>query len=319
MQDHGIADEIYVMPKLIKIAEEFGVELVATNDVHYLKESDAEMQDILLCVQTGKFFDDPGRMRFEGTQFYLKDYDEMAEKFSYVPQALENTLKIAEKCNVSIEKKPLLPPYKPDNGMTPYEFLKDLLEKGLKRRYKEITPEIRQRADYELEVVSKMGFVEYYLIVWDFINYAHEHGIPVGPGRGSGAGSIIAYAIGITQVEPLRYGLIFERFLNPERVSMPDFDIDFCMDRRGEVIDYVIEKYTKPRVAQIVTFGRMKAKNAVKDVCRVLRVPYAEGDKITKLIPLNATLKNAFGLDGKNEGVPELMEDRKSTRLNSSH
>ena len=308
LQDHGIADEIYVMPKLIKIAEEFGVELVATNDVHYLKESDAEMQDILLCVQTGKFFDDPGRMRFEGTQFYLKDYDEMAEKFSYVPQALENTLKIAEKCNVSIEKKPLLPPYKPDNGMTTYEFLKDLLEKGLKRRYKEITPEIRQRADYELEVVSKMGFVEYYLIVWDFINYAHEHGIPVGPGRGSGAGSIIAYAIGITQVEPLRYGLIFERFLNPERVSMPDFDIDFCMDRRGEVIDYVIEKYTKPRVAQIVTFGRMKAKNAVKDVCRVLRVPYAEGDKITKLIPLNATLKNAFGLDGKNEGVPELME-----------
>ena len=308
LQDHGIADEIYAMPKLIKIAEEFGVELVATNDVHYLKESDAEMQDILLCVQTGKFFDDPGRMRFEGTQFYLKDYDEMAEKFSYVPQALENTLKIAEKCNVSIEKKPLLPPYKPDNGMTPYEFLKDLLEKGLKRRYKEITPEIRQRADYELEVVSKMGFVEYYLIVWDFINYAHEHGIPVGPGRGSGAGSIIAYAIGITQVEPLRYGLIFERFLNPERVSMPDFDIDFCMDRRGEVIDYVIEKYTKPRVAQIVTFGRMKAKNAVKDVCRVLRVPYAEGDKITKLIPLNATLKNAFGLDGKNEGVPELME-----------
>ena len=308
LQDHGIADEIYVMPKLIKIAEEFGVELVATNDVHYLKESDAEMQDILLCVQTGKFFDDPGRMRFEGTQFYLKDYDEMAEKFSYVPQALENTLKIAEKCNVSIEKKPLLPPYKPDNGMTPYEFLKDLLEKGLKRRYKEITPEIRQRADYELEVVSKMGFVEYYLIVWDFINYAHEHGIPVGPGRGSGAGSRIAYAIGITQVEPLRYGLIFERFLNPERVSMPDFDIDFCMDRRGEVIDYVIEKYTKPRVAQIVTFGRMKAKNAVKDVCRVLRVPYAEGDKITKLIPLNATLKNAFGLDGKNEGVPELME-----------
>ena len=308
LQDHGIADEIYVMPKLIKIAEEFGVELVATNDVHYQKESDAEMQDILLCVQTGKFFDDPGRMRFEGTQFYLKDYDEMAEKFSYVPQALENTLKIAEKCNVSIEKKPLLPPYKPDNGMTPYEFLKDLLEKGLKRRYKEITPEIRQRADYELEVVSKMGFVEYYLIVWDFINYAHEHGIPVGPGRGSGAGSIIAYAIGITQVEPLRYGLIFERFLNPERVSMPDFDIDFCMDRRGEVIDYVIEKYTKPRVAQIVTFGRMKAKNAVKDVCRVLRVPYAEGDKITKLIPLNATLKNAFGLDGKNEGVPELME-----------
>ena len=308
LQDHGIADEIYVMPKLIKIAEEFGVELVATNDVHYLKESDAEMQDILLCVQTGEFFDDPGRMRFEGTQFYLKDYDEMAEKFSYVPQALENTLKIAEKCNVSIEKKPLLPPYKPDNGMTPYEFLKDLLEKGLKRRYKEITPEIRQRADYELEVVSKMGFVEYYLIVWDFINYAHEHGIPVGPGRGSGAGSIIAYAIGITQVEPLRYGLIFERFLNPERVSMPDFDIDFCMDRRGEVIDYVIEKYTKPRVAQIVTFGRMKAKNAVKDVCRVLRVPYAEGDKITKLIPLNATLKNAFGLDGKNEGVPELME-----------
>lgn len=311
LQDHGITDEIYVMPKLAKIAEEFGVELVATNDVHYINEEDAEMHDILLCIQTGKFVDDPNRMRFEGTQFYLKDYDEMYKLFKQYPRALSNTLVIADKCNVTIDKKPLLPPYVPETGQTSYEYLKQLMDEGLVRRYGTVTEEIRARADYELEIVSSKGFVEYYLIVWDFINYARKNGIPVGPGRGSGAGSIIAYAIGITEVEPLRYDLYFERFLNPERKSMPDFDIDFCMDRRGEVIDYVINKYGKERVSQIITFGTMAAKNAVKDVARTLRVPYDEVNKITKLMPNGKTqLKNLLGLEPKkkDEAIPDLVD-----------
>jgi len=310
IQDHGITDEIYVMPKLAKIAEKFGVELVATNDVHYTREEDAEMHDILLCIQTGKYVDDPNRMRFEGTQFYLKDYDEMYELFKNYPRALSNTLVIADKCNVTIDRKPLLPPYTPETGQTSYEFLKQLLQEGLVRRYGVVTPEIQARADYELEIVSSKGFVEYYLIVWDFINYAHKNDIPVGPGRGSGAGSIIAYAIGITEVEPLRYDLYFERFLNPERKSMPDFDIDFCMDRRGEVIDYVIDKYGKDRVSQIITFGTMAAKNAVKDVARTLRIPYEEVNKITKLMPNGKIqLKPLLGLTDNQEGaIPELVE-----------
>lgn len=311
IQDHGITDEIYVLPKLAKIAEEFGVELVATNDVHYTTEEDAEMHDILLCIQTGKYVDDPNRMRFEGTQFYLKDYDEMYALFKNYPRALSNTLVIADKCNVTIDPKPLLPPYVPETGQTSYEFLKQLLQEGLVRRYGTVTPEIQARADYELEIVSSKGFVEYYLIVWDFINYAHKQGIPVGPGRGSGAGSIIAYAIGITEVEPLRYDLYFERFLNPERKSMPDFDIDFCMDRRGEVIEYVIEKYGKPRVSQIITFGTMAAKNAVKDVARTLRIPYEEVNKITKLMPNGKThLKSLLGVveNPKEAPIPELVD-----------
>lgn len=311
LQDHGIADELYVMPKLAKIAEELGIELVATNDVHYLKEEDAETHDILLCIQTGRYVDEPNRMRFEGTQFYLKDYDEMYERFKNYPRALSNTLVIADKCNVTIDRKPLLPPYVPENGMTPYEFLKDLMEKGLVKRYGTITPEIRARADYELKIVNMKGFVEYYLIVWDFINYAHSMGIPVGPGRGSGAGSIIAYAIGITQVEPLRYDLYFERFLNPERKSMPDFDIDFCMDRRSEVIDYVIKKYGKERVSQIITFGTMAAKQAVKDVARTLRIPFEEVNKITKLMPNGKVdLKTILGLNPAKQGetIQELAD-----------
>lgn len=311
IQDHGIEDEIRIMPKLARIAQEMEVELVATNDVHYIREQDAEMHDILLCVQTGAYYDEPNRMRFEGTQFYLKDYDEMYELFKAYPRALSNTLVIADKCNVEIKRKPLLPPYVPENGMSAYDFLKDLMEKGLVERYGTITPEIRARADYELEIVSTKGFVEYYLIVWDFINYARSQGIPVGPGRGSGAGSIIAYAIGITQVEPLRYDLYFERFLNPERKSMPDFDIDFCMDRRQEVIDYVIRKYGKERVSQIITFGTMAAKNAVKDVARALRVPFDEVNKITKLMPNGKVqLGNILGLNPKkqDEAIQELVD-----------
>lgn len=311
IQDHGITDEIYVMPKLAKIAEEFGVELVATNDVHYTTEEDAEMHDVLLCIQTGKYVDDINRMRFEGTQFYLKDYDEMYELFKNYPRALSNTLVIADKCNVTIDSKPLLPPYVPETGQTSYEFLKQLMEEGLVRRYGVVTPEIKARADYELEIVSTKGFVEYYLIVWDFINYARKNDIPVGPGRGSGAGSIIAYAIGITEVEPLRYDLYFERFLNPERKSMPDFDIDFCMDKRGRVIDYVINKYGKPRVSQIITFGTMAAKNAVKDVARTLRIPYEEVNKITKLMPNGKThLRELLGLEEskKESAIPELVD-----------
>jgi DNA polymerase-3 subunit alpha len=310
LQDHGIAEEIYVIPKLVRIAEEFNVELVATNDVHYLTEEDAEMHDILLCIQTGRYVDEPNRMRFEGTQFYLKDYDEMKMRFEQFPRALSNTLVIADKCNVTIDRKQLLPPYRPENGMTPFEFLKHLTQQGLLRRYGQVTPEIQARADYELNIVNMKGFVEYYLIVWDFINYARKNGIPVGPGRGSGAGSIIAYAIGITQVEPLRYDLYFERFLNPERKSMPDFDIDFCMDRRGEVIDYVINKYGKDRVSQIITFGTMAAKNAVKDVARALRMPFDEVNKITKLMPNGKiSLSNILGLneEHKEEAIPELV------------
>ncbi len=310
LQDHGIAEEIYVVPKLVGIAEEFNVELVATNDVHYLTENDAEMHDILLCIQTGRYVDEANRMRFEGNQFYLKDYDEMEKRFELFPRALSNTLVIADKCNVTIDRKQLLPTYRPENGMPPFEFLKQLTEQGLLRRYGKITPEIQARADYELNIVNMKGFVEYYLIVWDFINYARKNGIPVGPGRGSGAGSIIAYAIGITQVEPLRYDLYFERFLNPERKSMPDFDIDFCMDRRVEVIDYVIEKYGKERVSQIITFGTMAAKNAVKDVARALRIPFDEVNKITKLMPNGKiSLANILGQneEHKEEALPEIV------------
>ncbi|HRX14654.1 MAG TPA: DNA polymerase III subunit alpha, partial [Eubacteriales bacterium] len=313
LQDHGIAEQRFLNPKLIEIAKKHNVPLVATNDVHYLHKSDAEMQDILLCVQTGHYVDDADRMRFDGEEFYLKSGDEMEKIFASVPEAIANTLKIAEKCDVQIEKEKLLPSYVPPDGLTPEQYLRILMEEGLKERYGEITPEIRERAEYEFGIISKMGYVEYYLIVWDFIHYAESNDIPVGPGRGSGAGSIIAYAIGITKVEPLRYNLLFERFLNPDRISMPDFDVDFCMDRRGEVINYVISKYGKDNVAQIVTFGTMAVKNAIKDVCRVLRVPYSEGDKVTKLIPNMSkhNLRQILGLDlyeGADVRIAEVRE-----------
>lgn len=298
IQRHGIDDEDAVMPQLVALARELNIKIVVTNDVHYLNKEDAEIQDIMLCVQTGKFFDDPDRMRFHGQEFYLKDYDEMAALFPNLPDAMDTTLEIAEKCNVDFGKEKLLPLYTPPDGMSSPEYLRYLLEKGLKEKYPDCTPEIRERIEYEYSVICDMGFVDYYLIVWDFINYAKTNGIPVGPGRGSGAGSVIAYLIGITEVEPFRFNLMFERFLNPQRKSMPDFDVDFCMDRRGEVIDYVHRKYGMDNVCQIVTFGTMATKNAIKDVARVLRFPVSEANRLAKMVPDNFkyTLKHLLGL-----------------------
>ncbi len=286
LQDQGLPEQRAVNLELIRIAQEIGVKIVATNDVHYINKEDSEMHEVLLCMQTASTMDDPTHFKFDSNQYYLKDYDEMYELFSAYPEALSNTLEIAEKCDVNIKfGEYLIPKYVPETGQTPYDFFKDLTENGLKKRYPEITPEIRERTDYELGVISKLGYVEYYLIVWDFINYAKQNGIPVGPGRGSGVGSIVAYATGITDVDPLKYSLFFERFLNTERVSMPDFDVDFCCDRRGEVIEYVTRKYGSAQVSQIITFGCLKAKAAIKDVGRVYSVPFADMNKITKLMP----------------------------------
>lgn len=298
IQRHGIDDEDAVMPQLVALARELDIKIVVTNDVHYLNKEDAEIQDVMMCVQTGKYLDDTDRMKFQGEEFYLKTYDEMAELFPHLPDAMETTLEIAEKCNVGFGKERLLPLYTPPDGMDSAEYLRFLLEKGLKEKYPECTQEIRDRVEYEYGVICSMGFVDYYLIVWDFINYAKTNGIPVGPGRGSGAGSVVAYLIGITEVEPFRFNLMFERFLNPQRKSMPDFDVDFCMDRRGEVIDYVHEKYGKDNVCQIVTFGTMAAKNAIRDVARVLRFPIAESNRLAKMVPDNFkyTLRHLLGL-----------------------
>lgn len=297
IQKHGIADEDAVMPQLIALARELDIKLAVTNDVHYLNKDDAEIQDIMMCVQMGRYVDDTDRMKFEGEEFYLKTHDEMAELFPNVYDAVENTLEIANKCNVDFGKEKLLPLYFPPDNMTSPEYLRFLLEKGLKEKYPKCTQEIRDRIEYEYRVICNMGFVDYYLIVWDFINYAKTNGIPVGPGRGSGAGSVIAYLIGITEVEPFRFNLMFERFLNPERKSMPDFDVDFCMDRRGEVIDYVHRKYGNDNVCQIVTFGTMAAKNAIRDVARVLRVPIAESNRLAKMVPdgFKYTLRHLLG------------------------
>jgi DNA polymerase-3 subunit alpha len=299
LQDHGIPDEKRINPLLLKIAREIGVKPVATNDVHYLERADAEMHDILLCVQTGKTLADENRLRFQGKEFYMKDADEMAELFAWCGEAVENTLEIADKCEaIKLEKSDLMPFYVPDNGQTPQEFLRGLTYARLKDRYPKPTEEIYKRVEYELDTVIRMGFAEYYLIVWDFIDYSKRNGIPVGPGRGSGVGSIVAYIIGITNVDPLKYDLLFERFLNAERVSSPDFDIDFCYEGRGKVIEYVIGKYGKDKVSQIVTFGTMAAKAAIKDVGRVYGIPYADVERITKLMPLavKATICEMIGL-----------------------
>lgn len=309
LQDHGFAEQKMILPKLIELARKHGVQPVATNDAHYLKKSDSEAQDILMCVQMGKTIDDTDRLKFEGQEFYLKTYEEMSALFPYAPEAISNTVVIANKCKVTIDREELLPNYIPEDGSEPFEYLSRLVNEGLSRKYDEITPQVRQRADMELGVIKSMGFVEYFLIVWDFIHYAEKKGIPVGPGRGSGAGSIVAYSIGITKVDPLKYNLIFERFLNIERISMPDFDIDFCFDRRGEVIEYVRNKYGDGKVAQIVTFGTMAAKAAIKDVARVLKIPYSEVDKVTKLIPSGKiSLKKLFGLEPLKEGESAVQE-----------
>ncbi|HIT78343.1 MAG TPA: DNA polymerase III subunit alpha [Candidatus Limihabitans stercoravium] len=298
LQDHEIPEERLVMPQLIALARKLNIKLVVTNDVHYLNQEDAEAQDIMLCIQTGRYEDEPDRMRFHGDSFYLKTHDEMQALFPDIPEAITNTLEIAEKCNVTLGKEKLLPNYTPPDGFDSESYLKHLVSEGLKKKYPNPTDEIMERVNYELSVIISMGFVDYYLIVWDFINYAKSNGIPVGPGRGSGAGSVVAYLIGITEVEPFRYSLMFERFLNPKRKTMPDFDVDFCMDRRGEVIDYVHRKYGDDNVAQIVTFGTMAAKNSIKDVARVLRVSVAEANRLAKMVPdgFKYTLRHLLGL-----------------------
>ncbi len=297
LQDHGMEEQKLVNQSLLRMSQETGIELVATNDIHYTYADDVKPHDILLCIQTGKKLADEDRMRYEGGQYYIKSEEEMRKLFPYAQEAIDNTQKIADRCNVEIvfgEEK--LPKYDVPDGFTSWEYLNKLCYEGLERRYPGDDPKIRERLEYELSVIKRMGYVDYFLIVWDFIKYARDHGISVGPGRGSAAGSIVSYCLGITSIDPLRYQLLFERFLNPERVSMPDIDVDFCFERRQEVIDYVVRKYGTDRVVQIVTFGTMVACGVIRDVGRVMDLPYAFVDGIAKMIPkeLNITLGKAL-------------------------
>ncbi len=297
LQDHGIPAQRLVNQELMRMSRETGIELVCTNDIHYTFAEDAEAHDLLLCLQTGKKVTDKDRMRYEGGQYYCKSPEEMAQLFPYAPQALENTHKIAQRCNVEIEfGHTKLPKYEVPEGYDSWTYLLHLCNEGLVKRYGDKAKLHRERLDYELGVIKTMGYVDYFLIVWDFINYAKQNGIAVGPGRGSGAGSIVAYSLAITDIDPIRYNLLFERFLNPERVSMPDIDVDFCFERRQEVIDYVVRKYGKDKVVQIVTFGTLAAKAVIRDVGRVLDMPYIEVDRVAKLVPneLGITLDKAL-------------------------
>ncbi len=306
LQDHNIQEEKEIIPDLIKIARELNIQLVATNDVHYIEKSDWEMHDILLCIQTKKTLADPKRMKFDTQEFYMKSGDEMLELFHYVPEAITNTRVIADKIEEPvfdltpkgdpIRDTSLIPLYKPSDGSTSPDYLTRLTWEGLPKRYPEITDTIKERAEYELKIIISMGFADSFLIVWDYINWSRLNGIPVGPGRGSGVGSIVAYSIGITDVDPLKYDLIFERFLNPDRVSMPDFDVDFCTRRREETIAYVREKYHDENVAKIVTFGTLASRAVIKDVGRVMGVPYSETDKVAKLMDGKSTIGELLGL-----------------------
>ena len=300
LQDHGIPDQKLVNQQLLRMSEELHIPLAATNDVHYTYEGDVAAHDILLCIQTGKKLTDENRMRYEGGQYFVKSPEQMAELFPYALQALENTHKIAERCHVEIEfGVTKLPRFDVPSPYTSWEYLNKLCYEGLDERYGDRSEELKPRLEYELSTIQKMGYVDYFLIVWDFIRYARDHGIPVGPGRGSAAGSIVSYTLGITQLDPIRYNLLFERFLNPERVSMPDIDVDFCFERRQEVIDYVVRKYGKDCVAQIVTFGTMAARGVIRDVGRVMDLPYALCDSIAKMIPqeLNITIDKALEMN----------------------
>ena len=300
LQDHGISAQATVNQALLRMSEETGIELVATNDIHYINAEDAEPHDVLLCIQTGKKVNDENRMRYTGGQYYLKSEQEMRDLFRYAQQAIDNTAKIADRCNVEIEfGKTKLPKFSVPDGYTSEQYLEKLCREGLVRRYGEKASQVEERLDYELGVIKKMGYVDYFLIVWDFIHFAKSKDIMVGPGRGSAAGSVVAYSLEITDIEPLRYQLLFERFLNPERVSMPDIDVDFCFERRQEVIDYVVEKYGKDQVVQIVTFGTLAAKNCIRDVGRALDLPYSLCDMIAKLIPaeLNMTIDRALNVN----------------------
>ncbi|MBO4852120.1 MAG: DNA polymerase III subunit alpha, partial [Schwartzia sp.] len=297
LQRHGIPEEEKASEGLIRLAKKYGVGLVVTNDSHYTHKEDAAFHDVLLCIQTGKTLDSPDRMKFSNDEFYMKSPKEMAALFPEYPEAVENTLRIAERCNVEFKfGEHILPRFPLPEGMTDEAYLRRLCEEKIGNRYDPVTDEARERMEYELGVIHQMGFDSYFLIVWDFINYAREHQIAVGPGRGSAAGSIVAYILGITDIDPLKYALLFERFLNPERVTMPDIDVDFCYIRRKEVIEYVKERYGDDHVAQIITFGTMAARGSVRDVGRVLGLSYAEVDKVAKLIPteLGITLDKAL-------------------------
>ena len=300
MQDHGIPEQQLVNQRQIQLSKETGIELVVTNDIHYTYAEDAKPHDILLCIQTGKKLDDENRMRYEGGQYYVKSPQEMEALFPYAKQALENTQKIANRCEVEIEfGVTKLPKYDVPDGMTSWEYLNKLCWEGLEKHYGESSKELKERLRYELDTIRSMGYVDYFLIVWDFIKYAKDHGIAVGPGRGSAAGSIVSYCLEITNIDPIRYQLLFERFLNPERVTMPDIDVDFCFERRQEVIDYVVRKYGKDRVVQIVTFGTLAARGVIRDVGRVMDLPYAFVDSIAKMIPqeLNITIDKALQMN----------------------
>ena len=304
LQDHGIPLQKTVNQGLLRMSQDTGIPLVATNDCHYIYREDEKSHDILLCIQTGKKVADENRMRYEGGQYYLKSEEEMKSIFPYALEALENTHKIAERCNVEIEfGVTKIPQFDVPGGKTSWEYLNELCEEGFRTRYPDDDGTLRKRLDYELSVIQSMGYVDYFLIVWDFIHFARSHDIMVGPGRGSAAGSIVSYCLRITDIDPIRYNLLFERFLNPERVSMPDIDIDFCFERRQEVIDYVVQKYGRDRVVQIVTFGTLAAKGVVRDVGRVLDMPYAKCDAVAKMIPgdLGMTLDKALK-------TPELRE-----------
>ena len=336
VQNHGIPEEDEVRNQMYKLSKKLNIKVVATNDCHYIGKEDAEMQDVLMCVQMGKTLDDPDRLKFSTQEFYLKTYDEMAQLFVGHEDALLNTLEIADKCDVVIRRKVhtemgleeryclpanenYIPKYVPENGMSTFEYMKYLTYRDLDKKYPKASKEVLDRIEYELNIIHEQGFVEYFLVVWDYINWAKNNGISVGPGRGSGAGSVVAYLMGITDVEPLKYSLFFERFINKERVSMPDFDVDFDSERRGEVIEYAKRKYHPENVSNIITFGKMQAKNAIKDVGRVLRIPYSETDKITKLIPNKLpdgikkppVLAYYFGKTGKKENDKFIMQELK--------
>ena len=318
LQDHGMPEQKQVNQSLLRMSREMGIELVATNDVHYTYAEDVKPHDILLCLQTGKRLSDEDRMRYEGGQYFVKSPEEMATLFPYAPEALENTYKIAQRCNVEIEfGVTKLPKYDVPEGYTSWEYLNKLCWDGFAERYPNDTGKLKDQLTYELSIIQKMGYVDYFLIVWDFIKYSRDHGIAVGPGRGSAAGSLVSYTLGITNIDPAKYQLLFERFLNPERVSMPDIDVDFCFERRQEVIDYVVRKYGKDRVAQIVTFGTLAARGVLRDVGRVMDMPYAFVDSIAKMVPqeLNITLDRALKTNPEfktlydtNEQVKELVD-----------
>lgn len=314
LQDHGLMEQQQVNQQLMRLSQDTGIELVATNDVHYTYETDVDSHDILLCIQTGKKLSDENRMRYEGGQYFVKSEEQMRALFPYAQQALDNTQKIADRCNVEIEfGVTKLPKYDVPQGYSSWEYLKKLCHQGLGRRYPQENgtvkipgreeplkmEELKEKLQYELDIINQMGYVDYFLIVWDFIHFARENGIAVGPGRGSAAGSLVSYTLEITNIDPIRYNLIFERFLNPERVTMPDIDIDFCVERRQEVIDYVSEKYGKDRVVQIVTFGTMAARGVIRDVGRVMDLPYAFVDNIAKQIPteLGITIDKALKMN----------------------